>query len=542
MYSNKKKSSFSQPNFIPAHQGWCFKQGSFFKTWKKRWLALKGNTITYFIAPDGKAKGFISLVDCNVELDTKKKSTFLITSPKKTYRFTTSTEEEANSWIDAILIAIGQKKPKIGIEDFDILKVLGRGSCGKVQLVRFKQNNQLYALKSLSKAKLEKINLVCQTLTEKDALLSINHPFIVSARYTFQTNTKVFMVLDYAAGGELLKQLEAENNNYKQTGSLVSEDDRKTASQFESYSYDESEESETEIKIEKCKKVENPIRFNANIGIHNCIPISQYEKNNYGGFPLERVRIYAAEIAQAIKYMHSIGIIHRDLKPANILLDKDGHIKLTDFGLVKEKMFGKCAKTSTFCGTPLYAAPEIILRKPYGRSVDWWSFGVIIYELIFYDPPFYSENINDLCQQIIGTELHFPSQFIIEGQKFEDSNKNNSVQNLDTKKIIPYAVYDFLSKILEKNPMRRLGSNSEDDIFNHPFFDGISWDSILNKSIEMPWKPKLKNDDDVSFFYEQYTGEEALISIEDPSIITKETNEAFANFSYINDDTVLDCL
>lgn len=547
MHAFSEESDNSQDISNVTYEGWCLKQGSIFRTWKKRWLVLKGSSISYFASPDNKLKGIISLENSTVQFnnDSKKKSAFSITTPKRIYNLIANTEEEANSWVEAIMLANGQKKPKVGINDFEVLKVLGRGTCGKVQLVRHKQSRKLYALKSMSKAKLEEINLVNQILTEKDALLSINHPFIVSARYTFQTDTKVFLVLDYAAGGELLKHLESEYENSENL--LMSEDDIKNASQLDSYSYsynfDDDYESESESKSEKVVDNNSPnttIKFKENIGINSCLPITQYDSNNYGGFPLNRVRIYAAEIAQAIKYMHSIGIIHRDLKPANILLDKDGHIKLTDFGLVKEKMFGKCAKTSTFCGTPLYAAPEIVQRKPYGRSVDWWSFGVIIYELIFYDSPFSSDNLKNLCKQIVEKNLQFPKKYAIEGQIYNENNQVND--DVNNKKLIPFVVYDFLTKLLAKDPMDRLGANNEDEIFNHPFFEGISMTDLLDKKIEIPWKPKLKNEYDVSFFYEEFTGEEALISIEDPSLVARETNEAFANFSFTNENNLMECL
>ena len=496
----------SQNTIFNTHEGWCTKQGHIFKTWKRRWFVLNGSNISYFTSPGGKLKGSFSLNNSHVQLDkeSNKPNSFTISIPNKKYHIVTDTEEDASSWINAIMISNGQKPKKIGINDFEILKVLGRGSLGKVQLVRHIKTKKLYALKSMSKAKLEQINLVFQTLIEKNALLSAHHPFIVSAKYTFQTSTKVFMALDYVPGGELLKQLENEGKNNESNEEYTSE------------SQDEDNSS---------------IIINNNISIGHCLPIKQFDDENYGGFTLKRSRIYAAEIALAIRYLHSIGYIHRDLKPSNILFDRDGYIKLTDFGFVKEKMFDCFAKTSTFCGTPLYAAPEIILGKKYGRSVDWWSFGIIVYEMIFNCTPFVSNKLDDLYRLIAHKDFTFPSKFDIEGQ--------NSLKNEKAKKVIPYVVYDFLKKILQKHPHQRLGSYDEDEIFNHPFFDGINWIDLLKKKIQMEWKPNLKDENDVSFFDDHFTRENPMISVDDPLFVSRETNEAFSNFTFADNEGVL---
>ena len=505
----------SQRNFIQSYEGWLTKQGLVFKTWKRRWFVLKGSVITYYVSPSGKIKGTISLKDSTVQLDkeSKRQPAFKITTPDRIYNIVADTQDDANAWVNAIMIANGQKISTIGLDDFEILKVLGRGTLGKVQLVRFKKNNQLYALKSMSKAKLEEAHLVSQTLNEKNALLAIHHPFIVSAKYTFQTETQVFIALDYVPGGELLKQLEIEGEK----------------NDYQSYSDEEEDgEEESEISNETCNDVKKNTET-TDIDISNCNSISMYDDQNYGGFVLHRARLYAAQLALAIQYLHSTGYIHRDLKPSNILIDRDGYIKLTDFGFVKEKMFDIFQKTSTFCGTPMYAAPEIVTRKPYGRSVDWWSFGIIVYEMIFYKTPFFSNNLDSLFKQITTQKLTFPQYFTIEGQ----------VNSNDIKKEIPLVLVNFLSKLLEKDPRNRLGTYDEEDIFNHPFFEGIKWNDLLNKSIAMEWKPNLKKDDDVSCFYDDFTKEIPSISVIDPLYVTNETNEAFTNFTYVDTDGVL---
>jgi serine/threonine protein kinase len=264
-------------------------------------------------------------------------------------------------------------------------------------------------MKSMSKKKLVEFDLMERTFTERNILVQANHPFIVSARWSFQTESKAILVMDYLPGGELWRRLRDEQK-----------------------------------------------------------------------FSEGRTRIYAAELVLAIDYLHELGVIHRDLKLENILFDRDGHLHVTDFGLIKERMTG--TTTKTFCGTPQYLAPEILSSKPYDRMVDWWSLGVLVYEMRYGQPPFYSVNESTMFRSILSSEPPY--------------GNGPSV----------YAKA-FVRKLLEKDPGQRLGSGPRGvlEIKEHPFFDGIDWEKVLQKEIPMEWAPHMRSETDTTQFLAEFT-------------------------------------
>jgi serine/threonine protein kinase len=213
-------------------------------------------------------------------------------------------------------------------------------------------------------------------------------------------------------------------------------------------------------------------------------------------FQEPRTRFYAAEILLGLAHLHSQGLIYRDLKPENILVDRDGHLRITDFGLVKTNMKEADATTTTFCGTPEYIAPEMLLSAPYTKSVDWWSFGILVYEMLVGIPPFFDENQNKMYRMIVSEPVNFP----------------------DT---LSRTAHDLINKLLDKNPDSRLGSGEEDseEIKRHPFFAGTEWTALLNKEIPAPWKPDLKGDTDTSNFDPEFTDEAAGYSVQPDSVI-----------------------
>ena len=429
-------------------EGWCTKLSSVHKTYRRRWFVLTRTKISYYKRPGGKLLDNIDIESGTPELDLSnpKQPSFRIVHPDKTYNILCNTPDEAREWFEHIQEAKTQEAPKdtkVGLDDFTTIKLIGRGSYGKVRLVRHKASGQVYAMKSLSKKKLSDFNLVEKTKTERNVLITAHHPFLVSAKYTFQDEVKVYMVLEYVPGGELYRRLKAE-----------------------------------------------------------------------GRLSEQRVKYYVAQLVLAIAYLHSLGIIHRDLKPENVLMAEDGYIKLTDFGLVKDKMQAR-SETQTFCGTPEYISPEIVEGRKYNMSVDWWSLGILIYEMLFGSPPFFDTNVNVTYRKIIMDDIQFPADASPEARS-------------------------LIEGLCDKDPECRLGSGEDgaEMIKRHPFFKGIDWDALLAKKIDMEWRPNISNDTDVGQFDQMFTTENPEISYEDPSVIPDETNFQLQGFTFTDESVI----
>lgn len=329
---------------------------------------------------------------------------------------------------------------KLGIEDFELLKVVGKGSFGKVMQVKKKDTGLIYAMKVLKKEQLVKRKQVAHTQTERKVLQNVDHPFIVSLRFAFQSDVKLYMILDYFTGGELFFHLK-----------------------------------------------------------------------NAGRFPEDRARYYAAEIALALHCLHSHEIVYRDLKPENVLLDNEGHIKLTDFGLSKDSV-SSSGLTHTFCGTPEYLAPEVIHGAGYGQAVDWWSLGTLLYEMLTGLPPFFNQNLHVMYEKIIRAKLTFPG-YLSQNAKL------------------------ILSLLLERNPKKRLGSGPTgvEEIKKHKFFEGIDWTKLLNKEIKTPFKPAGSGEGQMSTVNvdEEFTSELPQDTPVAPS--TLKSRVEFPNFTFGGD-------
>lgn len=184
-------------------------------------------------------------------------------------------------------------------------------------------------------------------------------------------------------------------------------------------------------------------------------------------FDVNRSRFYIAELLCALECLHGFNVIYRDLKPENILLDYQGHITLCDFGLCKLEMKDEDS-TNTFCGTPEYLAPELLLEKGYNKTVDWWTLGVLLYEMLTGLPPFYDEVTSEMYRKILSEPLRFPGP-----------------------DVVPPAARDLLTNLLNRNPAERLGANGSAEIKSHPFFHSIDWRKLLQRKYEPAFKPSV---------------------------------------------------
>uniref|UniRef100_A0A0K0DVW4 non-specific serine/threonine protein kinase n=1 Tax=Strongyloides stercoralis TaxID=6248 RepID=A0A0K0DVW4_STRER len=322
---------------------------------------------------------------------------------------------------------------------FELLKVLGQGSFGKVFLVRKikgKNSGKLYAMKVLKKATL-KVRDRVRTKMERDILAQINHPFIVKLHYAFQTEGKLYLILDFLRGGDLFTRLSKEFM-----------------------------------------------------------------------FTEEDVKFYLAELVLALEHLHSLGIVYRDLKPENVLLDSDGHINVTDFGLCKESIYDD-SKAYSFCGTVEYMSPEVVKRTGHTTVADWWSLGVLMYEMLTGHLPFQGENREKTMSQIMEAKLIMPPLLSSEAQ-------------------------DLLRCLFKRNPNNRLGAgpNGIKNIKSHIFFATIDWDKLLKKEIDPPFKPAVVGMDETMYFDSEFTKKTPRDSPVHPP--SAAAHELFRGFSFVS--------
>uniref|UniRef100_A0A3Q3ERK1 non-specific serine/threonine protein kinase n=1 Tax=Labrus bergylta TaxID=56723 RepID=A0A3Q3ERK1_9LABR len=328
---------------------------------------------------------------------------------------------------------------RVGIENFELLKVLGTGAYGKVFLVRKVSGHdagKLYAMKVLKKATIvQKAKTAEHTRTERQVLEHIRQsPFLVTLHYAFQTDTKLHLILDYVNGGELFTHL-----------------------------------------VQRVR------------------------------FKEQEVALYSGEIVSALEHLHQLGIVYRDLKLENILLDSSGHIVLTDFGLSKE--FDEVERAFSVCGTIEYMAPEIVEGGESGhdKAVDWWSLGVLMYELLTGGSP-----------------------FTVDG----DENSRISKKDPPFPKDMGPLAKDLIQRLLIKDPKKRLGSgsNGAENVKKHPFYQKINWEDLAAKKVPAPFKPVIRDELDVSNFADEFTEMDPTYS---PAALPQNCDRIFQGYSFM---------
>ncbi|XP_041594415.1 microtubule-associated serine/threonine-protein kinase 2 isoform X8 [Vulpes lagopus] len=343
-------------------------------------------------------------------------------------------------------------------EDFETIKLISNGAYGAVFLVRHKSTRQRFAMKKVNKQNLILRNQIQQAFVERDILTFAENPFVVSMFCSFETKRHLCMVMEYVEGGDCATLLK-----------------------------------------------------------------------NIGALPVDMVRLYFAETVLALEYLHNYGIVHRDLKPDNLLITSMGHIKLTDFGLSKiglmslttnlyEGHIEKDAREfldKQVCGTPEYIAPEVILRQGYGKPVDWWAMGIILYEFLVGCVPFFGDTPEELFGQVISDEIVWP-----EG---DDA--------------LPPDAQDLTSKLLHQNPLERLGTGSATEVKQHSFFTGLDWTGLLRQKAE--FIPQLESEDDTSYFdtrserYQHVDSEDEDEASEDGCLEIRQFSSCSPRFSKV---------
>lgn len=218
-----------------------------------------------------------------------------------------------------------------------------------------------------------------------------------------------------------------------------------------------------------------------------------------GRLPDADAKFYAAEIVLAFAYLHGKSIIYRDLKPENLLIDCDGHIKITDFGFAKVVE----DRTWTLCGTPEYLAPEIIQSKGHGRAVDWWALGILIFEMLAGYPPFYDENPFGIYQKVLAGRIDYPKHFDVKAK-------------------------ELIKRLLTHDRAKRFGclKNGAEDIMKHKWYKGMDWEALNHRMVRPPYVPAVKAADDTSMFDRYPESTEASA----PAISAKD-QEQFAGFA-----------
>ena len=348
-----------------------------------------------------------------------------------------------------------KSRQKQTIRDYESLTVIGRGAFGEVHVCRVIKTGDIVAIKKIKKELLAKKNQIIHVRNEQLFMSKVKSPWIVDLKASFQEDDFLYLVMEFLPGGDFMNLL-----------------------------------------IEKDKLTEEEARF------------------------------YIAELILAVDSIHKLDCIHRDIKPDNILIDKNGHIKLSDFGLAKvsDKLYEQNSvkdenfnpkkmthkKLYSCVGTAYYVAPEVLNKKGYGQEIDWWSVGVIFFEMLVGYAPFCAQETQEVCFKILNWEkyLQIPPEIKL-------SNEAN----------------DLIKRMIS-DPNKRLGKNGADEIKAHPFFKGVDWEHI-RETMKPPFVPEIKNDYDTKYF--------ETFEIEEPFYpptrkIPKRKDFEYLGFTYKKED------
>uniref|UniRef100_A0AAZ3NPG3 protein kinase C n=1 Tax=Oncorhynchus tshawytscha TaxID=74940 RepID=A0AAZ3NPG3_ONCTS len=335
----------------------------------------------------------------------------------------------------------GKSASSLGLVDFDLLSVIGRGSYAKVLLVRLKKTERIYAMKVVKKELVNDDEDIDWVQTEKHVFeQASNHPFLVGLHSCFQTESRLFFIIEYVNGGDLM------------------------------------------FHMQRQRKI-----------------------------PEEHARFYSAEISLALNYLHERGIIYRDLKLDNVLLESEGHIKLTDYGMCKEGL--RPGDTTSL--------RSILRGEDYGFSVDWWALGVLMFEMMAGRSPFDIVGSTDNPDQ--NTEDYL-FQVILEKQ-------------IRIPRSLSVKAASVLKGFLNKEPKERLGCHPQTgfaDIMGHPFFRNVDWDLMEQKQVAPPFKPNISGEFGLDSFDTQFTNEPIQLTPDDDDAVKKIDQSEFEGFEYIN--------
>ncbi len=315
-----------------------------------------------------------------------------------------------------------RQSQKQTIRDYESLAIVGRGAFGEVHVCREKKTGNIVAVKKIKKELLAKKNQIIHIRNEQLFMSKVKSPWIVELKASFQEGDYLYLIMEFLPGGDFMNLL-----------------------------------------IEKDKLTEEEAKF------------------------------YLAELILTVESIHNLDCIHRDIKPDNILIDKNGHIKLSDFGLakvsdtlyeknsLKDENFNPKKKTHkklySCVGTAFYVAPEVLTKKGYGQEIDWWSVGVIFFEMLCGYAPFCAEETQEVCKRIMDFK-----KYLVVPPEIKLSKEAE----------------DLIKKLID-DPNKRLGKKGSEEIKSHPFFKGVDWENIRT-TMKPPFIPDIKNDADTKYF------------------------------------------